>query len=584
MKQRLSQLLMGTAAVAAFFSAAAFGQSPVESKPARVTGAITGRVINSVGDPLPGAVISASAIGSVRVSQTAKADANGNFKIDGLPVSVYRVFAGMPGYALSLPPSLSSQTFYHVGDTVTLTLRKGGVITGKVSGPNGPLIAAGVFAIRVRDEAGKRLPTPFTARERATDDRGIYRLYGLAPGSYLVLAARPRIGRISPTPYDNDMPTYFPSSPRDTAAEIIVGEGEEITADIQYRAESGRAVSGQVLGVGDSQYLRNVTVTLVDIHDRTAVFSVGVSTYDNFNFVFTGVPDGEYELSAFQYLETRTELRSAPRRVTLNGSDVSAANLTLAKQAAIEGRLVFESDAKNNCGKRRETAPQETVVFGRRYEPDNETDDKTRRRNDVSAGVANQVSMDTGDETGRFVLRNLRPGTHRIDPQAPSSGWYLRSITIDPTTPPARATVTPSRDSITIRAAETVSGLRVTFAEGAARIRGVVTAPEGQRLPASMFIYLVPAEKDGAANLFRFFESPVASDASFAFDNVTPGEYLIVALKQDADTQPDITIRFDPRLRNAVVREAQKLKQSFVLKPCERLDNFELPFGVSTKP
>ena len=77
----------------------------------------------------------------------------------------------------------------------------------------------------------------------------MYRFYGLLPGGYLISAARPRIGFIAPSPYDNDAPTYFPSSTRDTAAEVIVRDGEEMTADIQYRAEPGHAISGKVAGV-----------------------------------------------------------------------------------------------------------------------------------------------------------------------------------------------------------------------------------------------------------------------------------------------------------------------------------------------
>src|SRR5262249_26242688 len=153
----------------------------------------------------------------------------------------YRVWASMPAYIPSIQPGIASSNLYHVGDSATLSLSRGGVITGKVSAANGPMIAIGVFAIRVRDGEGKRLPTPLLTRERATDDRGIYRIYELSPGSYLIMVAKPRSGLIAPSAYDQDTPTYFPSSPRDTAGEILVREGEEITADVQYRAEPGHA-------------------------------------------------------------------------------------------------------------------------------------------------------------------------------------------------------------------------------------------------------------------------------------------------------------------------------------------------------
>ena len=49
--------------------------------------------------------------------------------------------------------------------------------------------------------------------------------------------------------FDNDAPTYSPSSVRDTAAEINVSAGEETAnVDIRYRGEPGHIVSGIASG------------------------------------------------------------------------------------------------------------------------------------------------------------------------------------------------------------------------------------------------------------------------------------------------------------------------------------------------
>jgi hypothetical protein len=441
------------------------------------------------------------------------------------------------------------------------------------------MIGVGVFAMRVRDEEGKRLPTPAIWRERATDDRGVYRIYGLSPGTYLVMTARSRMGMIAPSPYDNDTPTYFPSSPRDTASEITVREGDEVTADIEYRAEPGHAISGQVAGVVESQgpISSNASVTLIEVRDRLATFSVGTSSYDNFKFAFSGIPDGEYEVSAFQFLQTREQLRSKPRRIVLRGTDVPGVTLTVAKQAAIEGRLLFESDPKLECGKREETAGQETVVYGRRYEPEKRPENNAApAQADVSLPMSNYVAMEAGDAKGAFRLRNLPAGSYRIDPRAPGEGWYLRSI----------SNHLSIGDSVSVRAGETVSGVTVTFAEGGAAVRGSVATPKGDRLPQSAFVYLLPAEKENAATSFRYFEARLRSDGSFSIDNVAPGEYLIVALRSDNDAPSStaISIRQDLTLRNTVVREAEKLKQKLSVKACERLDNYDLSFTSAPNP
>ena len=578
-----------TFAILLFSPAFCRGQSAKPAAPpASVTGAITGRVLNSAGEPLPDAVVYAGSVGGPRSSQTAKADRNGDFKIVGLTAGLYRVSAGLRGYIPSNQFAFNSQNFYQIGDHVTLTMNKGGVITGKVTGPGGPAVALGVYAFRVRDEAGKLLTTPVLQRERATDDRGIYRIYGLAPGGYVVLAARPRTGMIAPTAYDNDTPIYFPSSPRDTASEITVREGDELTADIQYLAEPGHAIRGKVLGIVESQPLfrSNATVTLVDVRNRSTTFAVSTSSYDQFNFVFTGVPAGEYELFALQYLgDVDESRRSATRRVTVRESDVAGVTLMLAKQGAIEGRLIFETDAKNHCGKRRETAAQETMVFGRRYEPEKKDDAPVNPELAQTSIVAtNHVGLGAGDATGAFALRNLPSGTYRIDVRVPASGWYLRSIATGEAAAQSRIAVASNRDSVTVRGGETISGLVVTFTEGAAVLRGQVVAAEGQRLPDSTFVYLVPADKEGAANLLRYFEAPVAVDGKFAFGNVAPGSYLIVAMKSNDDPATSNAIRADASLRTAITREAEKAKQSVNLKACERLDNYEFAYPPTTKP
>ena len=69
-------------------------------------------------------------------------------------------------------------------------------------------------------------PLRATLQERTTDDRGIYRFYGL-PTGLLMLAGVSRNGNFS-SAYRNDAPTYSPST-RDTAAEIAVQAGEETT-------------------------------------------------------------------------------------------------------------------------------------------------------------------------------------------------------------------------------------------------------------------------------------------------------------------------------------------------------------------
>jgi len=553
------------------------------------SGQITGHVVNSAGEPLPSASIYAGSIlGNVR-GKTGTADSHGDFKIDGLEPGLFNVSATMPGYVfVSRTPTGDSPPYYRLGDSVTFTLTKGGVITGTVTGPNGPLVGVGIFATRVRDVDGKKLSAAFPGGfERRTDDRGVFRIYGLTPGAYILMAMRPRVGTIVPSAYDLDLPTYYPSGARDTAAQIVVREGDEITADIQYRSEPGHAISGNVSGFVSAQlqFTSGPNVDLTDLRDRTQIANGPTSSADNSAFALYGVPDGEYELSARQYLPAGDQLRSPPRRVTVHGADVTGISLTLAPLASIDGRFVFENDPKAGCAKRRETAAQETLVYARRYEPEKKpgADPKTAVP-EVPFSAVSYTAQAVGNAKGSFTLRNLLPGSYRIDPRSPASGWYVRSITIGATQAAARtASVATARDGVAVRSGERVSGLMVTMTEGAARLRGRISGTEAQTLPPRLRVYLIPVEPEAAENVLRFYESWIEVDGQFIVDNVAPGKYWIVARPApENESGTTNSIRQDVTLRANVLRDAGTLKRLVTLTPCQQVADFELPYVAST--
>ncbi|HSP64507.1 MAG TPA: hypothetical protein VLQ90_16070, partial [Pyrinomonadaceae bacterium] len=259
------------------------------------------------------------------------------------------------------------------------------------------------------------------------------------------------------------------------------------------------------------------------------------------------------------------------------GADVTGINLAVAPLAAIEGRLVFESDPKLACAKRRETAAIETIVFARRYEPEKKASvaAKTTPLADVSFSATNYVGTGVGNAKGSFTLRNLPSGSYRIDPRAPASGWYVRSIAIGAAqTATARAaSLIVARDGLTLKSGERISGLTVTIAEGGASFRGRLTVAEGQSLPPNLRVYLVPAEKESVADVLRFFETRADTDGSFAMSNIAPGHYWMI--ERAADENELAAIRQDSALRSQVVKEAEKTRTEIQLQPCQRIVDYE---------
>src|SRR5215510_16588301 len=170
-----------------------FGLCTANAFAQRATGVITGRVMTDDGQPVRHATINISSMGGEgrRAGRlTVVSDEDGNFQAEGLDPVPYTVSATAPG--LVPDPKKRRETNYsYAGQPVTITMMRGGVITGKVTSATGdPIIRIAVRATRVRDETGRPDNTAVGnfRPQRMTDDRGVYRLYGLAPGSYLVSA------------------------------------------------------------------------------------------------------------------------------------------------------------------------------------------------------------------------------------------------------------------------------------------------------------------------------------------------------------------------------------------------------------
>src|SRR5262245_35431603 len=466
------------------------------------TGEITGRVVTEDGTGLPNIMVfltvisRGSGVPSVGSRNQASTDIDGNFKFTGLASGSYTVNTTIArGYFQKRAPVAEGQvpTYYHPGDNVTITMIKGGVITGRVSNMAGdPLIGAQVSALMVRGVDGKKVRTSGFGRPRHTDDRGVYRIYGLAPGTYIVFTQTTGAGPF-PTPYDGEVPTYHPSSTQDTAAEVTVTSGGEASGvDIRHRGERGRVISGVVSGAV-AEAAPAASITLFNLLEEASAGSSYIQPGGARDFAFRGLPDGEYVLTARTNNE-ESNLASAPRRVSLSGRDVTGIDLKLLPLGSISGRIVVES-LPDACGEKRNVRLEEISTTAMR-------DDL---QNDALAFLPwRGFSSQRATEKGEFTINNVDPGHYRIRTPLTDENLFVKSVT-SPANAPARrgapvAVNNISRDGLALKQGEKLSGVTVTVAEGAASLRGkVVAEKEGERLPAppgGLRAHLVPAEQN----------------------------------------------------------------------------------------
>jgi hypothetical protein len=545
------------------------------------TRAITGRVVTESGQPLQGVNVVARSV-DVSTAQRTSTDSEGHFKLQQLDAGLYKLSANLPGYVSDDQETGSNDlgAFYRPGNTVTLTLVKGGVITGVVTDTSGePVVAVTIRAFRVRDAEGRKLSAAGISQSRMTDDRGYYRIYGLLPGSYIVAAGGQGqyFGMVNP--FANDAPTFAPASTRDTAAEIMVDSDQEAEVNIRYRGEPGQAISGKLTGALTP--LSDTAIRLRDIEARVTIASTPPIGEDR-TFQLTGVPDGEYEIAAIGTDTHKVNIQaSSPRRVRVKGADLTGLELFVAPMGSISGRVVFEPHATLNCGSRRDSVMRETMLVIRRDTSDKKAAVKnaTEKQPEVFDSSLFPASLEViPNEKGEIIFRNLLPATYQLEVQPPAAGWYVRDFNLG-SLDPASAKMSGANfamNGIKVAAGAKTTGLTVSIAEGAASLRGRITAARAQQgLPPNLRLYLVPAERDNRGNAQWFFEGTVRSDGTFEIENIAPGRYWVISQLSKTTLG---SLRTDGAMRARISREAEAVKKEIILKPCEQIVDYKLAF------
>lgn len=582
----------------------------IEREPRSAT-RIRGRVITEGGRPVSEATIMVFPVNIASNLQGAitsllrpvTSDADGKFELTSLRPGAYSISASSPGY---VPSDQDSKTFYRPGDTATLTLVKGGVITGKVTNSSGePVVGALVKAIKVREANDKQVRVRGDVGSQITesmemmlgpfktDDRGIYRIYGLAPGYYQV-AAGGRSGQGfslgGENAYDGDAPTYYPSGTIETAADVTVLAGvDAANIDIRYRENRGHSIGGTVT-VSAGPAPQAITVLLSratnGVVDATTVVMAGRD-----RFGFDTLLDGEYVVTAMGTsgnmgmaagAEGITASVSQPRRVTVRGADVSGINLVVEPLASIAGRIVLEplQDAKQKaiCKDIRPVPIEGTVLSTR--------DDRKETLDPIS-GPLGAFGDTTPNEKSEFTISLLQPGVHRLDVQLPAEHLYQKAITLpqpDPNTKPIDA----AKSGVKLKSGDKIKGLVVTLSEGAARLSGKVVIGADNKPPeANMRVHLVPAEPEAAEDVLRYFEAAVSTDGIFALTNIQPGKYWLVGREISDAEQAEIDpnpLAWDAGARTSLKFEGEASKKVIELSICQIVSDHRLKYLPLTKP
>jgi protocatechuate 3,4-dioxygenase beta subunit len=160
------------------------------------TGGLGGIVKDQDGNPVRRCTV--TIIGDMRLERTTVADDEGRFSFTSLPSGRFTITAKKAGYpemsyGAKRPFRTGSGVFLQDGQQVrdlALTLARGATLTGTVYDDHGqPMPGVPVMAWEIRTSLGgeRTLDSPASGPDTViTDDRGMYRIYGLTPGEYTV--------------------------------------------------------------------------------------------------------------------------------------------------------------------------------------------------------------------------------------------------------------------------------------------------------------------------------------------------------------------------------------------------------------
>jgi hypothetical protein len=545
-----------------------------ESEP--TTGDITGKVVNEHGQPLANARVYVRPIGSSTQPHTTNTDREGKFKVTGLERAAYRVLASLPAYISATSATWDSDydpaNYFRIGDSVRLELIKGGVITGTVTTSTGaPVVGIAVRALMIRDSNDRASRSNLEVRERTTDDRGVYRIYGLTSGTYIVFAGSNIYSSYAVNAYGEDTPTFALSANRDTAGEFVVRAGEETSnVDIRHRGETGHVVSGIASG-GSTGTPGEYTILLSSVFNgKSQPVNFFYQSPGSTGFAFYGVADGDYYLSAQLMAFTGLEGVSEHRRIKVRGADVTGIELVTKPLGSISGQVILEESNAPECKDKRRPVFAETLITPLH----NEATDRPRFR--WSLG-----SQTLPDQQGSFTMRNLLPGQYRFDVRMFAKYWYLKSIALpSPASKksPLDVTLDAMRNWTTLQSGQRVSGLSITLASGAASLQGSIKLVKGRPQTPRQVVYLIPAEKERIADLAHYFASPVNLDGTFSLSHLPPGRYLTMS-RVSNDPESSVLSRLrslDKVDFRAKLRQEATSETEVELKPCQNLAGFQL--------
>jgi hypothetical protein len=505
-----------------------FGQSPssLNSGLAKDSGVISGRITLN-GKPISGIevrlrVVDPNDLFSRRILDSqAHTDREGKFRLTGVPAGSFNVtpeagpyvvpkegFYGFPGKGVVIQAGEEVKG-------VDFELVAGGVISGRITDMDGsPVIGQKVIVESVDEQGSRRLVAANAPSD--TDDRGIYRLYGLAQGKYLISV---RAGSTAFGMSSNEGPgvqVYYPGVGDQAKAEAVeLREAGTVASNVDFKLISDSnsySASGHLIDALTGQPLANTRYGFAEERNVIRPTNGSIKTDANGEFHINHLSPGRYVVYG---VPSSDNAYSDVHPFTITDSSVRNLEVKIHPGASVAGTVVLEDQSK--------PATSFTGLTAMLGQPDG------------SGGFSN--ARGTVNADGTFNITGVRPGKASLSIEsAVTSDLAVTHIQRNGTEQPA---------GINISDGETVAGVRVFIAYSNCNIRGEVRR---QNDPGAGIKFRVALSRGN--QVLQVAETD-AQDRFF-FAHVSSGDYQLVvvpfsnsdptAAKQIAQVKQNVSI------------------------------------------
>jgi len=480
-----------------------------------------------------GGLTSMDVFGIVR-PRNAITDAQGGFEFTGLPAGTYRVQASSGQYQaaylgmalggkrpigngsldLGTPVVLADGQAY---DKATIALPRGAVISGRVTDENGePMARVQVYTLYY--------PTPTARSQRngsnwQTDDLGQFRLFGLQPGDYAVVAdARPNtfVNPNAQADSEDDrvgfMTTYYPTAVDEAAAQRVRTRAGAETPGLEIRMATGRLfrLSGMVTDSQGRPVARG-NGSMIKRAGGSVSTSYGFSIDEAGRFQMKNIAPGSYRLTVRQQVT-----RVVNGQVQPSGEQGEFASVPVNIAADVDGLLIV-------------TGPGATITGQLLFE---------QGPPQIQPGASNlqlRINATPGDPESQSGIPTPQPVTAAPDLTFTMKGMMGEYLLRAGGAPGQflKAVMLGSED-ITDTPREFKSGERVTLVmtSRSSTLEGTVTDDKGEPVTDAAIVMFSEDKASWRANSLRTRRG-TAMSGRYRMQGLMPGRYFVAAVSRD---------------------------------------------------